>query len=181
MAPETARVEGERNAGRKQQLADLEACSLWSRCLEMVAYLVCARRAHDGVMEGQPVTAQDLALSDGGTDHDLGAVLGSAGFGGGEIDPLLLAQTERHDLAEPSLGPLLERDVRARLHTETAEGRLIGEAASVDRGRERQELVLELPADRAVAVDALSHGGPLVAHGLTSAAGTVESQIGDPV
>ena len=77
----------------------------------MVAYLVRGSRAHDGVVEGQPVTAQDLASLLRGADHDLGAVLGPRGVGDGEPDPLVLAQSKRHNLAEPSLGPLLERDV----------------------------------------------------------------------
>ena len=180
VAPETARVERERHAGREQQLADLEPGSPRSGCLEMVAHLVGGRGSHDGVVERQPVAAQDPALALGAADHDLGAVRRSAGVGRGEPEPLVPAEPERHDLAEPGLGALLEHDVRARLHSQPVEGRLIGEAAPVDRGRERQDLLLELPADGPVAVDALPHVDPLVAHGLTSAAGTAESRIEDP-
>jgi hypothetical protein len=74
---------------------------------------------------------------------------------GAELERGPLGDLEGHDLAEPPLRAQLERDVRAGLHGEPEERRLVGEAAPVDRGRERQDLLLELPADGPVAVDAL--------------------------
>ena len=115
-------------------------------------------------MERRAVAAQHTALALRAADHDLGALRRPAGVGCGELGPLVPAHLEGHDLAEPTLGALLEHDVRAGLQLQSVEGRLIGEAAPVDRGREREDLLLELPADGAVALEAFPHVDRRLAH-----------------
>ena len=121
VAPETARVERERHAGREQVLPDLEAGSPRRGLLEVVAYLVGSRRPHRGVVERRPVAAQHTALALGAADHDLGAVRRAAGVGPCELGPLEPAHPEGHDLAESTLGSLLEHDVRAGLQLQSVE------------------------------------------------------------
>ena len=132
--------------------------------LEVVANLVGGRRPHGGVVERRAVAVEDAALPLRAADHDLGAALGSVGTGRGEVGPRVPADLEGHDLAEPAVGALLEHDVRARLQQQSVERRLIGEAAPVDRRRQREDRLLELPADGPVAVEALLHVVRRVAH-----------------
>ena len=155
--PEAAGVECERYARGEHQLPDLEPGSPRGGLLEVDADLVGRRRPHRGVVERRAVAAQDPALALGAADHDLRPVCELAAVGRVELEPLLPADAERDDLAEPALGALLERDVRARLQRETVQRRLIGEAAPVDRGRERKDLLLEPLPDGSIPVEALLH------------------------
>ena len=112
MAPETARVERERNARREQELPDLELGSPRSGLLEVVAHLVRGRRPHCGVVERRAVPAQDTTFPLGAADHDVGRI---------ELGPLVPTHLEGHDLAEPALGAVLEHDVRAGLQPQLVE------------------------------------------------------------
>ena len=112
---ETTRIEGERHAGRQQQLPDLEPGSSRRGLLEVVADLVGRRRPHSGVVERRAVPAQHTALPLRAANHDLRAVCPLAGVGRSELGPLVPAHLEGHDLAESALGALLEHDVRAGL------------------------------------------------------------------
>ena len=153
MAAEAAGVERERHAGGEHQLPDLELSPPGRRLLEVGAHLLRRRGPNGRVVERRAVAVQDPALALGAANRDLRPV--PAGVVSSELEGMLLADAERHDLAEAALGALLERDVRAGLQREPVQRRLVREAAAVDRGRERQDLLLELPADGAVAVEAL--------------------------
>ena len=167
VAPETARIEEERHARSKQQLAYLEPGPPRGRFLEVVAHLVGRRRPHRSVVEGRAVPAQDTAFPFRATDHDVGAVRSSIAAGHGELGPLVPAQLEGHDLAESSLEALIEHDVRAGLQPQTVERGPVGEPPPVDRRGERKDVPLQLLADGSVALDALLHVDRRLAHGPT--------------
>ena len=167
MPPETTRVEGERDAGREQQLPDLEpgspgaVCSRWSRTSSGVAGRTVAS------WNDEPSPSRTRPSPSAPRITTWARLCGSTGVGRGEVGSLVPADVEGHDLAEPAVGALLEHDVRAGLQLEAVQRRLIREAAPVDRGREREDLLLELPPDGPVAVEALLHVDRRVAHLLT--------------
>ena len=118
-------------------------------------------------MERRAVTVQDTPLALGAANHDLRPICELALVFRSELQGVLLADAERDDLAEPTLGALLERDIRACLQAEPVQGGLVGEPAPVDRGREREDLLLEplpdgpIPVEAPLDVGCLAHGRTL--------------------
>ena len=117
-------------------------------------------------MERRAVAAEDATLALGAANHDLRPVCELAFVVSSQLEGVLLADAERDDLAEPTLGALLERDVGACLQAEPVQGRLVREPAPVDRGREREDLLLEALPDGPIPVEAPLDVGRL-AHGRT--------------
>ena len=73
-------------------------------------------------MERCAVAAEDATFALGAANHDLRPVRELAFVVRSQLEGVLLADAERDDLAEPTLGALLERDVRACLQARARAG-----------------------------------------------------------
>ena len=144
VAAETGGVEGEWDAPRERELADIEGGALGPCALEPGAHLVGQRRAGERVVEGPAVALQDDALAAAEPDPHL-----RKPRAGG----ILAVHGEREDLAEAGRAAGVEGHVAARLEVESVQGGLEGEATAVDGGREREHRRLELLPDRAVLLE----------------------------
>ena len=135
------------------------------------------RFTYQASLHGLSLQAGSYVALEQGSKRRLGQIVT---LGVGEKNALeLTADDECDDLAEPTLGALPERDVRACLQAEPVQGRLVREPAPVDRGREREDLLLEalsngpIPVEAPLDVRRLAHGRTLsrVTHaGRTAAA-----------
>ena len=129
--PEPARVEGERDAGREQQLPDLRAGLAAEPRSGRVA------RTSSGVAgrtvaswNGQPSPSRTTPSPSAPritTWARLAAPPASATASSGPLGP---GDLEGHDLAEPAVVALLEHDVRARLQLESVQRRLIARSGA---------------------------------------------------
>ena len=102
--------------GGEQQLADLEPGSPRSGLLEVGADLLGGRRAHVASWNGEPSPLRTSPSPSAPRITTWARCATSPRLRRGP-GPCCSADAERHDLAEPPLGALLERDIRARLQT----------------------------------------------------------------
>ena len=161
VAVEPAGVERRGHARRKQELADRQRRSRRPNRRQPLGHLGGLGRARERIVERLAVAVEDDALAASRAKHHPRSqlILTVAARQLGAVDS---SELERHDLAEPASVIALEHDIAADLQLEPVQRRLELEAPSVDRRREREDRLLDLPPQLAelgrLLIEGRAHG-----------------------
>ena len=144
MAVEPAGVERGGHAGREQELAD--------RSVALAGWIVASHSATSAGSAGRAsaswngLPSPSRTTPSPRTERSIIRVRSSnASVAARHLGAVDSGELERHDLAEPSSVVALEHDVAADLELEPVQRGLQLEAPSVDRRREREDRLLDLP------------------------------------
>ena len=145
MPIEPAGVQRRRNTGRQQELADRRRCSRGAALDQPFGHVGGISGARESIVERPSVAVEDDALAAGRPELNPRTQFARpvATRQLGAVDP---GQLERHDLAESTPLVACERDVATDLQLQVVQRGLQLEALPVDRRRERQNRLLELPS-----------------------------------